>query len=134
MAWLRVVDNKNLIVSDASSTGGELSLFELSIANGRKKPILNSSGKGGDFFPSVSPNGEKVAFVRSPDGIDAQLLTFELDEDADNSPHHVASLAMKISRPAWTADNRQLIFSLWANRGPRSFGERKRRARANPSH
>jgi serine/threonine protein kinase len=110
LAWRK--DNKNLIVSDASSTGGEPSLFELSIATGKKRLILNASEKGGDYFPSVSPNGEKVAFVQSPEGIDAQLLTFELDEDTDTAPHHVASLAMRISRPAWTPDNRQLIFAV----------------------
>ena len=71
LAWKK--DNKNLIVSDAPATGEEPSLFELSTVTGKKRPILmESSGKGGDFFPSVSPNGEKIAFVRSPDGIDAQ--------------------------------------------------------------
>ncbi len=110
LAWRK--DNKNLIVSDAPSTGEEPSLFELSIATGKKKPIMKSSERGGDFFPSVSPNGEKIAFVRGPDGIDAQLFTFALDEDSDSSPHHVASLAMRMWHPVWTADNRQLIFAV----------------------
>jgi serine/threonine protein kinase len=111
LAWKK--DNQSLIVSDAPSTGAEPNLFEMSIATGRKKLVVSkSTGSGGDFFPAVSPNGEKVAFVRNPEGVDAQVMTFTLDEDDDSSPHHVASLAMRTSHPVWTADGRQLVFAV----------------------
>ena len=111
LAWKK--DGPNLIVSDASSTGAAPSLFEMSTATGQKKPLLAKPNEGsGDFFPAVSPNGEKVAFVRNPDGVDAQLLTFKLDDDSDVSPHHVASLAMRTVHPVWTSDGRQLVFAV----------------------
>jgi Tol biopolymer transport system component len=111
LAWKK--DSQNLIVSDAPSTGAEPNLFEMSTATGRKKLLVaKSTGSGGDFFPAVSPNGEKMAFVRNPDGVDAQVLTFTLDEDDDSSPHHVASLAMRTSHPVWTSDGRQLVFAV----------------------
>jgi Tol biopolymer transport system component len=111
LAWKK--DSQSLIVSDAPSTGAEPSLFEMSTTTGKKRQLVDKSTRGsGDFFPAVSPNGEKVAFVRSPDGVDAQVLTFSLEDDGDVSPHHVASLAMRTSHPVWTADGRQLVFAV----------------------
>ena len=109
LAWKK--DSQHLIVSDTPSQGAGASLYESSLATGEKKRITKPGKDGeGDFFPSLSPSGNIVAFVRNPGGFRAELFTLDLtDEDA--SPERVAGPKMDAAHPAWSADGKQLIFA-----------------------
>jgi hypothetical protein len=109
LAWKK--DSQHLIVSDTPSQGAGASLYELSLATGEKKQITKPGKDGeGDFFPSLSPSGNIVAFVRNPGGYRAELFTLDLtDEDA--SPERIAGLKMDTAHPVWSADGKQLIFA-----------------------
>jgi Tol biopolymer transport system component len=104
LAWRK--DSRRLIVSDAPSAGAGASLYQLSIDTGEKKRITKpSQSSEGDFFPTVSPDGDTLAFVRNPGGLHAELFTLDLT-DEDESPQKIATLKMD----AWRADGHQLIF------------------------
>jgi Tol biopolymer transport system component len=108
LAWKK--DSQHLIVSDAPSPGTPASLYELSIATAEKKRITKPSRKEeGDFFPSVSPEGNFLAFVRDPGSYRAELFTLDLtDEDAD--PQRIAAPRMEVTHPVWKPDGTQLIY------------------------
>jgi serine/threonine protein kinase len=109
LAWMH--DGRRLIVSDAPSGGVAASLYELSIDTGEKKRITKPAQRGeGDFFPSVSPDGEMVAFVRNPGGLHAELFTLDIT-DEDETPRRITTLKMDASHPAWREDSHQLIYS-----------------------
>ncbi len=112
LAWKK--DSQGLIISDAPSPGTAASLYELSIATGEKKRITKPSrSEEGDFFPSISPAGDVVAFVRNPSGFRAEMFTLDItDEDAE--PQRIASPKLPTTHPAWTSEGNQLIFAAGA--------------------
>jgi Tol biopolymer transport system component len=112
LTWKK--DSQSLIVSDAPSPGTAMSLYDLSITSGEKKRITRPSrAEEGDFFPSISPGGDVVAFVRNPSGFRAEIFTLDItDEDAE--PQRIASPKLPTTHPAWTSNGNQLIFAAGA--------------------
>lgn len=112
LTWKK--DSQSLIVSDAPSPGTAMSLYDLSITSGEKKRITRPSrAEEGDFFPSISPGGDVVAFVRNPSGFRAEIFTLDItDEDADSQ--RIASPKLPTTHPAWTSNGNQLIFAAGA--------------------
>jgi Tol biopolymer transport system component/DNA-binding winged helix-turn-helix (wHTH) protein len=80
----------------------------------RKKRVLTvpppRANAIGDFGPSYSPDGTRIAFVRGP----ASYLNLDLwlmDADGANARRLTELRMLEVSGVAWTPDGRELLFS-----------------------
>jgi Tol biopolymer transport system component len=113
-------DGKWLVIADKSAATEPDSLFLLSMENGEKRRLTTLPGRlGGDSNAAFSPDGHTLAFVRSPskmfEGIsyqgDVYLLRLSDGFMPKGEPKRATFDNRYTSRPAWTADGREILFS-----------------------
>jgi Tol biopolymer transport system component len=74
------------------------------------------SGAIGDMQPSVSPDGQRLAFVRvSADGL-SEIYSLGWNSRKLRQLTHYGAV---VGRIAWTADSREIVFNMFRNEGPR---------------
>ena len=69
------------------------------------KPGANGAD---DFWPSISPDGTSVAFVRQSGASLSEIFTAEIpdSEDSDAEAQQVTSLGTLSAHPVWTANGK----------------------------
>ena len=95
-------DTGRQVVFSSDRAGG----FDLWTATIGEPPERLTAAPGGDFHPTVSPNGSTVAFERAR-GDDYDL--FLLDNDARRE-RRVTAGAADDAEPTWAPDNRRVAF------------------------
>lgn len=105
-------DGRRLIVTDNSPETDLDSLYAVEIASGMKTRMTSPEPDTGDYFPSVSPDGGRVAFLRKSDhpgrgGIFVQRIG--LRNESANTARRIASPAGDLAGLRWLSNN-QLIF------------------------
>jgi serine/threonine protein kinase/Tol biopolymer transport system component len=111
LGWTK--DSQRLIFPDSPSSGAPAALYELTLATGAKRRLVKPGANGADdLWPSVSPDGSSVAFVRQSGATRSEVFTAEIpdSDDSDAEAQQVASLGMLSAHPVWTANGKQLIF------------------------
>jgi Tol biopolymer transport system component/DNA-binding winged helix-turn-helix (wHTH) protein len=119
LTWTR--DPDWLIASDRPGTTGPYVLTLISARTGERRPITAPPPNSvGDTNPAVSPDGRSLAFTRFTGSTSTELFLagLSLDPDSIAPPRRLTSLGMHIEAPAWTATERELIFTV----GPLSAG------------
>jgi Tol biopolymer transport system component/tRNA A-37 threonylcarbamoyl transferase component Bud32 len=112
LAWTK--DSQRLIFPDSPSSGAPATLYELTLATGAKRRLTKPGADGADdLWPSVSPNGTSVAFVRQSGASQSEVFTAEIpdSDDSDAEAQQVTSLGTLSAHPVWTANGKQLIFA-----------------------
>ena len=66
-------------------------------------PVYNGS-------PSWSPQGDKIAFVNSPEEDSNVGRIYIIDPDGQNKRLLYETLSVRISRPSWSPDGRKMLF------------------------
>jgi Tol biopolymer transport system component/DNA-binding winged helix-turn-helix (wHTH) protein len=103
------LDGKSLAVRDKNSPEEPSSICLLSIDNGEKRRLTSPSpGTVGDSYPAFSPDGEKLAFLRSTSLATTDIYVMPL---AGGLPGRLTSDNTSILGLAWTADSREIVFA-----------------------
>jgi Tol biopolymer transport system component len=106
-------DAKWLVFGD----GKPASLYLFSVATGERKRLTTApSGSMGDDYPALSPDGRRLAFIRSLSPAATNIYDVPLGSGflPVASPVRV-SKSGQFSVPAWTANGRELVFSQYGN-------------------
>ena len=98
-----------LVVSDQDSPEAPFTLFRLSADTGERLRITSPPAKSyGDGQPAVSPDGSRLAFVRSP----AQALgDIYVASISGGEPRRLTFENQVITGIAWSEDGRSIVFS-----------------------
>ncbi len=133
LAWTH--DGKWLIVPDWPGAGQPAGLFLVSVDSGEKRRL--TSAEYGDEFPSLSPDGRTLAFVRAlADGLhqDVYLLSLTKGFEAPGEPQRLTYENRLVESPVWTRDGKEIVFSSggwWGERNTRRIAVSERGSPAN---
>jgi Tol biopolymer transport system component/DNA-binding winged helix-turn-helix (wHTH) protein len=108
-------DGKWLVVSDASSYGGVVSLFLLSVETGEKRRITLPPNQYDDVDPAFSLDGRHLAFARYTGGggasSDLYVLNLSLDLQPEGSPERLTFYNRHLGSPVWASDGLSILFT-----------------------
>ena len=110
-------DGKRLAVTDEPSSQELRSIFLVSLENGEKygekrKLASPSAQFDSDRAPRFSPDGQMLAFIRSPNFLIDDIY---LVPNTGGEPKRLTFDNMQVAGLAWTSDGREIVFS--SNRG-----------------
>jgi Tol biopolymer transport system component len=108
-------DGNSLVISDRDSAKEPFALFLLSIETGEKQKLTSPPAQlMGDFSPAFSPDGRTLAFSRYIDLGGLSNLYLLALSDGLRPTGEAKRIALENhgpTRPAWTADGRDIVFS-----------------------
>jgi Tol biopolymer transport system component/DNA-binding winged helix-turn-helix (wHTH) protein len=118
--WARLsgwVSDDLLAVVDRSSTAEAFSIFLISLSSGEKRRLTSPpAGYAGDTDPTLSPDGQTLAFLRSRNFTGfASMRDIYVVPVSGGEPRRLTSDNRPISGLTWEADGRSIVFS--SNRG-----------------
>jgi len=110
LAWSP--DGKFLAMADFVSNEGA-SIFVISLESGQKHRVTRPPpGNIGDSFPTFSPDGKILAFVRTPSFFMDEILALPLNSGAPaGEPRRITSGNDQINGLDWTPDGISLVYS-----------------------
>jgi serine/threonine protein kinase/WD40 repeat protein len=99
-------------------TGARHGLFSVSPEGGEVHQLTNPAA-GGDFSPSISPDGGMLAFVRRTSTFNSGVFVAPLNRDGTSAgaAKQITSGVWDISTLDWTADGREILFAGSAGSG-----------------
>ena len=105
-------DGKWLATTDRKFAGERQSVFLVSAEDGQKR-TLTTPPSGRDTTPALSPDGQKLAFVRQGNEGITELFVLPLTHDArpNREPIQVTFGHRWIGAPTWTPDGSEILFS-----------------------
>ena len=102
-------DGKSLVVSRSSSPKEPGGLTLLTIATGEQRSLTSAPAGMGDGYPSCSPDGKWVGFLRNGEGLDVYVVP----ADGSAAPKQLTfDGRRKQGALAWTADSREIVYSM----------------------
>jgi len=115
LAWSQ--DSKYLVVTSRLSPHGQSGISRVNVETGETKLLLTAPPGEEYMFPTVSPDGETVAFTRDTGPGIGSILLFPLVSGA--RPRILPAQAgarqnfgdFRNEYPAWTPDGRYIVFS-----------------------
>ena len=128
VAWS--ADGNELIFPRMSGTQASSQLIELNLRDHSLRTLTTPPvGWDGDWTPTVSPDGTKLAFVRGPDRSSRDLYVMSLPNGATKQLTHDGVLIVGLT---WTDDSSSIVFA--SNRGGRLSLWRLPAGGVNPEH
>lgn len=102
-------DGKSFALADANLGQPSSSIYLIDNETLRARPLTTAPvGWAGDRSPVFSPDGKKIAFVRSSDG---QVMDIYWIPTEGGEPHRITQDGKLIYGIAWSADSRSIVFS-----------------------
>ncbi len=113
LAW--APDGKSLALAERTSADQPSALFLLSPATGEKRRLTSPpQTTEGDADPAFSPDGRRLAFIRSrrTDVSDIFALSLSKDLVPEGEAAQLSDETAWIRGPIWTPDGREIIWSM----------------------
>jgi Tol biopolymer transport system component/DNA-binding winged helix-turn-helix (wHTH) protein len=108
-------DGKWLVVSDAPSYGGVMSLFLLSVETGEKRRLTLPANEYDDVDPAFSLDMRHLAFARytGANGASSDLYVLNLSPDLqpEGAPERLTFYNRHVASPVWASDGRSILFT-----------------------
>jgi Tol biopolymer transport system component/DNA-binding winged helix-turn-helix (wHTH) protein len=108
-------DSKWLVVSDAPSYGGVMSLFLLSVETGEKRRITLPPNEYDDVDPSFSPDMRHLAFARYTGAqgaaSDLYVVNLSVNLEPEGPPERLTFYNRHLASPVWASDGRSILFT-----------------------
>ena len=113
LAWSP--DGKQLALVGRDSPREPYGIFLRSVETGEKRRLTQPRvSTGRDLLPDFSPDGQKVAFVRSTASRVQDIYVVRV---TGGQPERVTDLGTPVGGVTWTSDGREIIFSATAQGG-----------------
>ncbi len=111
LAWSP--DSRSLYFSERSMNGEPLRIYRLVVADGSFEQVTRPSGEHGDMYPSLSPDGAQLAFIRQARSLAARIhvLLLEIDGRARGEPQRVTTEDSRIAGLDWMPSGKGIVFS-----------------------
>ncbi len=90
---------------------GKYNIFTLELSNGKISPITKDGM--GNKYPSFSPDGSKIAFTSSKNGV-ANIYVSDIERD---TIYALTDLVCAAYTPSWSGDGKKIAFSAFWNGG-----------------
>jgi Tol biopolymer transport system component/DNA-binding winged helix-turn-helix (wHTH) protein len=102
-------DGKSFVLVDHIGAQASSSIYLIDVETLRTRALTTPPpGWEGDINPVFSPDGEKIAFLRSTESWDTELYWVST---AGGAAHQITHDGKLIHGIAWSSDNRSIIFS-----------------------
>ncbi len=101
-------DGRSLILGDAAGSQQGAALWEFELATGARRQITRPTKLAHDFFPAVSPDGTRVAFVRQSS---ASVSDVYVVDRRSGREQRITNDGREVRGLAWLPDSRTLLFS-----------------------
>jgi Tol biopolymer transport system component/DNA-binding winged helix-turn-helix (wHTH) protein len=102
-------DGKHIVFPDRPSYDSPSALFSLSLDTLTRVRLTSPPASwDGDWTPVMSPDGTKIAFIRSPEGSVRDLYVMEAAGGKVTQLTHDGKLVVGLT---WTADSQDVVFS-----------------------
>jgi Tol biopolymer transport system component/DNA-binding winged helix-turn-helix (wHTH) protein len=103
-------DSATIVFAHGPHAGTPSTIFKISVGSLEVAPLTHPSrGMDGDRRPDVSPDGSRLAFVRSAvHGLD-DIYLLDLASPLESEPRRLTHLQRKITDLAWHPDGRNLL-------------------------
>lgn len=105
-AWSR--DGHELFVADRTRNGNSFAIFSVALDSGLRRQLTAPPNSARDFYPRVSPDGSRLAFLRySSHGVGDLFVQFLKSGSALQVTHDRHA----IRGESWESNNHRLVFS-----------------------
>jgi Tol biopolymer transport system component len=121
VSWLP--DSQSVIVDGISNTGVS-AVFHQVLATGERRQLTTPPDGFADSYPTVSPDGKRVAFVRSPrrrKSLSQRQAALFVVSTNGGEPMELGVSARILTPPAWTPDSREILYTRVDASGSRIF-------------
>ena len=112
-------DGKRLIIANKPSPSESSALFCLSVNTGEMRQLTHPPATSNDSGVALSPDGRTLAFVRMVawGASDIYLLPLSGELLPEGEPVRLTFEGQMAKDPAWTADGKEIVYSLGTFRG-----------------
>jgi Tol biopolymer transport system component len=106
-------DGESLVITD-SAPGGRAPLFSISVRSGQRRPVTSPPKRFTDINPAFSPDGHKLAFIRTDASRSYQVYVMAFPA---GTPKRVYESSRDINSLAWSPEGGDLVLSLARDNG-----------------
>jgi len=102
-------DGRLLVFPNRDSTEGIEGISLVSVATGKRTRLTTTAKLESDSEPKFSPDGKRVAFVRTHDLILGDVFVVSVDA---GEPRRVTHIGGDMAGLAWTSDGEEIVFGI----------------------
>jgi eukaryotic-like serine/threonine-protein kinase len=101
-------DDESLFVTDSQGAPSGAPLWQVSLNTGRRKQLTHPPNIAHDFYPSISHDGSKIAFVRQSSAGVSDVFVLDLKRETET---RMTNDGLDFRGITWGANDKSLLFA-----------------------